>query len=130
MASVWSLKCPDHGKVDVDPFCPECEELDWDDKQLPEDKEIDDCHPSRTGKHELYAEAMRLVGARHSKGGLVELVNWLLHRTDRMSRLLDAVRPLFNAKHDKSGDHYSGNCTCGDCEMYREFLSLRGDDGR
>ena len=50
------------------------------DYPLPEDAEIDAAHPLRTGKHDLYAEAMRLVGAKHSKGALVELVNWLLYR--------------------------------------------------
>ncbi len=36
-------------------------------------------HPLRTGRHDLYAEAMRLVGERHGKGDLVEMVNWLLY---------------------------------------------------
>lgn len=48
------------------------------DAPLPEDAAIQAAHPLRTGRHDLYAEAMRLVGARHSKAGLVELVNWLL----------------------------------------------------
>lgn len=39
-------------------------------------------HPTRTGRHDLYAEAMRLVGERHEKAELVELVNWLLHRIE------------------------------------------------
>ncbi len=56
-------------------------EPEWDgDTPLPEDDAIRAAHPTRTGRHDLYAEAMRLVGARHSKGGLVELVNWLLYR--------------------------------------------------
>lgn len=53
-------------------------ETAWDDKPLPEDAEIEAAHPVRTKQHARYAEAMRLVGARHSKGGLVALVNWLL----------------------------------------------------
>jgi uncharacterized coiled-coil DUF342 family protein len=39
-------------------------------------------HPTKTGRHDLYAEAMRLVGARHAKGDLVDLVTWLLHRAE------------------------------------------------
>ncbi len=35
-------------------------------------------HPVRSGRHDLYAKAMRLVGERHEKGELVELVTWLL----------------------------------------------------
>lgn len=51
----------------------------WADKPLPEDTTIRAAHPTRTGRHDLYAEAMRMVGAKHSKRALVELVNWLLH---------------------------------------------------
>ena len=50
------------------------------DSPLPEDDAIALSHPLRSGRHDLYAEAMRLVGARHSKAGLVELVCWLLLR--------------------------------------------------
>lgn len=55
---------------------------EWGDTPLPEDDAIKAAHPTRTGRHDLYAEAMRLVGARRSKGGLVELVNWLLAERD------------------------------------------------
>ena len=55
---------------------------DWSDKPLPEDPEIAAAHPVVTGKHYLYKTAMRLVGARYSKHGLVELVNWLLWRLE------------------------------------------------
>jgi len=57
-------------------------ESDWDDYPLPEDKDIKAAHPLRTGRHDLYAEAMRLVGAKRSKGALVELVNWLLSKVE------------------------------------------------
>lgn len=47
-------------------------------------------HPTRTGRHDLYAEAMRLVGERHAKAELVELVNWCLYecakRSDQQER--------------------------------------------
>lgn len=52
------------------------------DKPLPEDGDIKAAFPTRTDRHDLYGEAMRLVGARHSKGGLLALVNWLLFRLD------------------------------------------------
>lgn len=54
----------------------------WEDADLPEEAEIAASHPTRTGRHDLYAEAMRLVGAKRSKGELVKLVNWLLHRAE------------------------------------------------
>ena len=53
----------------------------WVDAALPEDDAIKAAHPSRTGDHVLYAEARRLVNARRSKSGLVELVNYLLAQT-------------------------------------------------
>jgi hypothetical protein len=52
------------------------------DKPLPEDKEINSAHPISTGRHELYAEALRLIDAKHSKYALVDLVNWLLWRLE------------------------------------------------
>lgn len=48
------------------------------DRPLPEDDEIMAAHPMRTGNHERYAEAARLVGAKRSKYALIDLVNWLL----------------------------------------------------
>lgn len=50
----------------------------WEDQPIPEDEAIKAAHPTRSGQHETYQEAMRLVGAKRSKGALVELVNWLL----------------------------------------------------
>ena len=48
------------------------------DQPLPEDAEIDAAFPTRSGDHESYNEAHRLVSAKYSKGALVALVNWLL----------------------------------------------------
>lgn len=71
------------------------------DAPLPEDDAISAAHPLRTGRHDLYVEAMRLVGARHSKVGLVELVTWLLLRTavaeKRYLELLVASMPEIEA---------------------------------
>jgi hypothetical protein len=50
----------------------------WDDAPLAEDAAIQAAFPTRTGRHDLYVEATRLVGATRSKGKLVALVNWLL----------------------------------------------------
>lgn len=54
----------------------------WQYSHLPEDEEIEAAFPTRSGRHDLYQEAMRLVGARITKGELVALVNWLLVRID------------------------------------------------
>jgi hypothetical protein len=51
----------------------------WGDKPLREDDAIQAAHPLRTGKHDVYAEAARLVGAKRSKRALIDLVNWLLN---------------------------------------------------
>lgn len=55
---------------------------EWGDQPLPEDPAIAAAHPLRSGRDDLYMEAMRLVGARRSKAALVELVTWLLLRAE------------------------------------------------
>jgi hypothetical protein len=44
-----------------------------------EEAQMAKAHPMISDNHELYAKAMRLVSAKHSKFGLIKLVNWLLH---------------------------------------------------
>jgi hypothetical protein len=61
------------------------------DEPLPEDDAINAAHPARSGRHDQYAAAMRLVGAKRSKGALVNLVSWLLVRlsdSDARQRVL------------------------------------------
>lgn len=58
----------------------------WDDKPLPEDVAIDEAFPTRSGRHDLYGEANRLVSASHSKFRLIEVMNWLLHCADNVRR--------------------------------------------
>lgn len=55
----------------------------WLNKPLPEDDEIIAAFPTRSNRHDLYQEAVRLVGARSSKASLVALVNWLLLRIEK-----------------------------------------------
>ncbi len=83
-----------------DVTCPNCQAAlnimppawkDQDDKPLPEDPEIEAAFPTRSGRHDLYGEAMRLVGARYSKGGLVALVNALLHRIEKAKEQRDGA---------------------------------------
>ena len=74
------------------------------DEALPEDPLIDAAHPMESGVHENYPIALRFVGARRSKYGLVNLVNWLLSRVDAAaSAKVDAVtkdRDKWKAAHD------------------------------
>lgn len=67
--------------------------LDWaaDDQAIPEDAAILEAHPLETDRHDLYEKAMRLVGAKRSKGALVDLVNWLLADIDAMQPVIDAA---------------------------------------
>lgn len=74
-----------------------CEETgmawkDEHDRPLPEDDEIHKTFPTRSNDHDTYAEASRMVGARYSKGGLIALVNMLLHRTKHYKELLEIAK--------------------------------------
>lgn len=51
-----------------------------------ETEQIHAAHPLRSGRHDLYAEAMRLVGERHAKADFVDLVCWLLLRAETADR--------------------------------------------
>ena len=57
--------------------------MDWQPTAVKEDPRltaaIDAAHPLKTGRHDLYQQAMELVGCRRDKGDLVMLVNWLLY---------------------------------------------------
>jgi hypothetical protein len=52
----------------------------WDDRDDEWSEQIEISFPSRSGSHDEYGMAMKMVGNRHSKGALVALVNWLLVR--------------------------------------------------
>jgi hypothetical protein len=53
----------------------------WNDREDRWSAEIEAAHPIHSGSHKEYLQAMEMVGARHSKGALVDLVNWLLRRS-------------------------------------------------
>ena len=50
----------------------------WGDQRDQWSKQIDAAHPIHTGRHDAYMTAMEMVGNRHSKSELVNLVCWLL----------------------------------------------------
>lgn len=64
------------------------------DQPLPEDEAIEAARPMRTQRHDLYHEAMRMVGAKRSKYALVDLVNWLLAEREAARRERDDLRRL------------------------------------
>lgn len=72
-------------------LCPECRAAivtalangspdTWDDKPDEWSEAIHAAFPTRSGSHDQYAQALQMIGNRHSKGELVSLVNWLLLR--------------------------------------------------
>lgn len=62
---------------------------EWGDRRDEWTQAIDDAFPTRTGQHDIFAKAMRMVGNRHSKAHLVALVNWLLAEADAAARSRD-----------------------------------------
>jgi hypothetical protein len=82
-----------------------------DDLAIPEDALINLAHPINTKDYATYGEAQRMVGAKYSKGALIELVNWLLAERkaaalaaeQELQRLKDATAQaseLFEVKRD------------------------------
>lgn len=79
---------------------------DWKDTEDDLTEEINAAHPEHTGDHDLYSEAMRLVGNRHSKYALVELVNYLLseNKIAKVGGKVDESRLIeWAIKNRKSG---------------------------
>lgn len=71
------------------------------DRPIPEDKEIESFHPLNGGDDKLFAEAVRLVSAKHSKYGLVNAVHWLLSKLASMTAQRDeAVAKTKNTAKD------------------------------
>jgi hypothetical protein len=71
------------------------------DKKIPEDEEIKLAHPTRSGRHDLYAKAQELISAKHSKFALIELVTWLLLRLDKAEKNAAELSEQLAKKVDK-----------------------------
>lgn len=74
-----------------------------DDAAIDEEEFIKASHPLRSGNFRLFADAMRMVGAKRSKYALIELVNWLLHeihglkvRREHKNNIIRAAREVRN----------------------------------
>lgn len=52
----------------------------WADRPDQWSEQVAEAHPLKTGNHAAYERALEMVGNRHSKGALVELVCWLLQQ--------------------------------------------------
>lgn len=58
-----------------------------DEENAPFAKDIHAAHPTVTGNHATYSEAMSLVEFRRSKYALIDLVNWLLVKNNELQNL-------------------------------------------
>lgn len=98
-----------------------CNELltasnDWKDRRdrpLPEDEQIHAAFPTRSGRHYLYSDAMRLVGARYAKGSLVALVNWLLCCIEDVEARASTFEESLNEYRQQIRERYF---TCAKCQ--------------
>lgn len=72
-----------------------------DDKPIAEDALIDEAFPTRSREHGTYQDAMRMVGAKYTKGALLALVNWLL--VVRKRQRLALMRCLRIARYHDPG---------------------------
>lgn len=79
--------------------------LRWEDVDDEWTVAADAAFPTRSGSHEEYGIAMQMVGNRHSKGSLVELVNWLLVERGKLAKWIMACAP-----------HAQSNLSCKQCE--------------
>ncbi len=114
---------PDHEMVDAvvqrfDDMVVEVrrDALAWtdNDRELPEDEAIHDTHPVRDGSGKIYLEAMRMVGAKRSKGGLVDLVNWLLHRISEEEDTTEILQHVLGVAADGLERAKAGGDSCAD----------------
>lgn len=62
------------------------------DTTLPEDAAIAAAHPTSTGRHDRYVEAMRIVESRRGKHSLVQIVNWLMACRDNEAEARASLR--------------------------------------
>lgn len=90
------------------------------DHPLPEDDAIAAAHPMRTGRHDIGDEAMRLVSAKHSKGALVDLVNWLLAELATEKAARQGIYRDANIKLDA----VKTECEAGECEACQAALEF------
>jgi hypothetical protein len=74
--------------------------MSWDDVEDEWTAEITSAHPTRSGAHDEYQTALKMVGNRHSKGELVNLVTWLLIRLHNSCRSGSGVSCRFCKRTD------------------------------
>lgn len=83
---------------------PEQEPVAWQDKEDEWSYEIAAHHPMKTKAYKQWDTAMAMVGARHSKGALVELVCWLLQKSTPPQRKPLDFGDFFEWANDEGHD--------------------------
>lgn len=100
----------------------------WDDKPTKWDAEIDKSFPTRTGRHDVYATALEMVGAKRSKGELVDLVNWLLAGKEDAEYLhADATAELMEERAALSAEREAHSKTREALDGAEKALSIAFD---
>lgn len=84
------------------------DEPEWDDRPDEWTEAVKAAFPTRSGSHDEYALAMKMVGSRNAKGELVALVNWLLVRLSRATGSLGRSASYAPVKEDVKGEVGSG----------------------
>jgi hypothetical protein len=101
---------------------------DWNDAKDEWAEAVDEAFPTRSGSHEAYSKALRMVSARHSKGELVALTNWLLHGRDTARHELAAL--INKTENRNATDACSGDwerCWCTTCRARRDVVHGTGE---
>ena len=78
---------------------------------------INAMHPVESGRHDLHAEAVRLVSGRHGKGELVALVSWLLHKEEQTRAEAERLRELCRRAGDRLRSKARADNVAPDPEM-------------
>jgi len=81
----------------------------------PWSEQIAAAFPTRSGSHDLYAIALKMVGPRHGKGELVALVNWLLVKEKSLQSTINVVL-------------WGKTCECGHTHTKR-YCGKHGEGG-
>lgn len=108
-AEVADLKSSIESLAMPGPWAPDAQD---DDQDLPEEEQIHAAHPITSGRHDLFAEAMRLVRAKRSKYGLIGVITWLLLREDLLRARLaiyDAATSITFSRSDLADDGISAH---------------------
>ena len=120
--------------ADLEKQLAEAHEWTVDDQAIPEDDAIHAAHPLQTDRHDLYTEAMRIVGAKRSKAALVDVVNWLLFRGAEKDKEVERMRPVLEAagkmyRGKESDTHEFIMLAVSVCEVLEEYEQSTKPDG-